>query len=100
MMRNVRARGTVAKSMLQGDVVRQPTHKSRWDERDAVLICYGDSVNKTQAHEPHAATEPPLYTLKQFLDTTPKAPLTRCIFAVLPLLVRRGICGDELRASQ
>ncbi|TMO47982.1 sugar phosphorylase [Pseudoalteromonas ruthenica] len=58
-------------SMLQGDVVRQPTpHKSRWDERDAVLICYGDSVNKTQAHEPHTLpTEPPLYTLKQFLDT-------------------------------
>ncbi|MFY8273527.1 sugar phosphorylase [Pseudoalteromonas sp. SSDWG2] len=56
--------------MLQSDRVRSPTpHKNRWDESDVVLICYGDSVNKTDCDTPHTvAIEPPLVTLKHFLD--------------------------------
>ncbi|WP_440589888.1 sugar phosphorylase [Pseudoalteromonas pernae] len=56
--------------MLRSDRVRNPTpHKNRWDESDVVLICYGDSVNRTAHYEPHTlAIEPPLLTLKYFLD--------------------------------
>lgn len=61
---------SLIQSMLDGAASRNPTpHKNRWDESDCVLICYGDSVNKTEQSQAHTiAIEPPLQTLKQFLD--------------------------------
>jgi len=52
----------------RGELEHPEAFKNHWDERDAILITYGDSVS---SYSPHSGetTEKPLKTLKYFLDS-------------------------------